>query len=162
MRVEIDQSGKIEDTNRDTILAFSNNQKYSLKISSKVKRQLQEIFRRKGKIRIFIFRVFAAGIYLLITPFLDDIKAVIIDREYPGHEAQIKDMILGFVGRNHLKKFPEVYFRNIGKRSRAHDLATKVVHRKARVDKVLSLQKLADLTMAIKNDRASQMGPRTT
>lgn len=42
MRIEIDQSGKIENTSKHTFLAFSNTQHLILKISSVEKRKLQK------------------------------------------------------------------------------------------------------------------------
>lgn len=38
MQIEIDQSGKIEDTRKDTVLAFSNGKNYSILIPAEVKR----------------------------------------------------------------------------------------------------------------------------
>ena len=54
MRIEIDQSGKIENTNKNTIIAFSNNKFKSIFISAKDKREIQKFFRRIGKPRIFV------------------------------------------------------------------------------------------------------------
>lgn len=41
MKIEIDQSGKIEDTSKHTFLAFSNSEHFVLKISGTEKRKLQ-------------------------------------------------------------------------------------------------------------------------
>jgi len=54
MRVEIDQSGKIEDKSKVTIIAFSDGVSFSVKIPGRVKRQLQEEFRRRGEPQLFI------------------------------------------------------------------------------------------------------------
>lgn len=49
MRIEIDQSGKIEDTSKHTFLAFSNKEHFVIKISSMEKQKLQKHFRKTGK-----------------------------------------------------------------------------------------------------------------
>jgi len=68
MRIEIDQSWKIERTNKDTIIAFSNEEKGSLKITAEVKRSafvyLEEKF---GRTKLNVFRIFAAAVVLLIA-----------------------------------------------------------------------------------------------
>jgi len=63
MKIEIDQSGKIEDTSKNTIIAFSNGKFKSIFISAREKRELQKFFRRIGKPRIFVYRVFAILIF---------------------------------------------------------------------------------------------------
>lgn len=48
MKFEIDQSGRVEYTSHNTVLALSNDIQYSIIAPAKVKRQLQEMFRREG------------------------------------------------------------------------------------------------------------------
>lgn len=67
MSIQIDQSGKIEDTSRPTILAASNSVKFSIVLSAKEKRRLQQKFRKIGYPRLFIDYVFAALLYILFT-----------------------------------------------------------------------------------------------
>ena len=64
MKIEIDQSGKIENTNKHTYLAFSNHQHFVLKINSVEKRKLQKYFRSIGKSKLFIYLTFASLIIL--------------------------------------------------------------------------------------------------
>ena len=61
MKIEIDQSGKIENTNKNTIIAFSDSKFKSIFISAKEKREIQKFFRRIGKPKIFIYKVFEIG-----------------------------------------------------------------------------------------------------
>lgn len=50
MKYEVDQSGRIEETNRLTIISIANNDySYSVKIDSKIKKLLQDKFKRLGK-----------------------------------------------------------------------------------------------------------------
>lgn len=63
---QIDQSGKVEDTKKLTIVAFANGKIKSLKISAVEKRKLIKAMRELDRPRkIFIFKIFAALIYLL-------------------------------------------------------------------------------------------------
>lgn len=92
MRFEIDQSGKVEDTAKLTIVAFANGKAKSLKISAVQKRKVVFTLREFSFGKTFIFKIFAGLIFLLIK----DEKApeIVIDREYPGHEATIKELLL--------------------------------------------------------------------
>lgn len=157
--IEVDQSGKIEDTSKDTIIAFSNGVSGSLKIPSRIKRQLQEIFRREGKISVFIYRTFAAGLYFLLAKQFKSQEQIIVDREYTGHESQIKDIFLEF-GSLNKSNLPNIIFGEIGKSSPAHKLASSVAHKKINATKTLSFEEIA--VFAVKKDRASLRGPRAT
>ena len=66
MKIYIDQSGKIEDTAKPTVLAFSNRTSGSIIIRAIEKRKLQNIYRKAGKPKTFIVQVFASMVYLLI------------------------------------------------------------------------------------------------
>jgi hypothetical protein len=91
--MQIDQSGKIETTNKHTILALAGEREFAILIPGRVKRQLQEEFRQLGKPRLFIFKVFAIEVYLLLKHCPHRLHRVIIDIEYWGHEIQISTMI---------------------------------------------------------------------
>ncbi|MAG44594.1 hypothetical protein CL633_01765 [bacterium] len=77
-----------------SFLAIANDIEYAVRIPAKVKRKLQAIFREQGRMRVFTYRVFSAGIVLLIKDNLRKLNDIVIDREYMGHENFIKDMIL--------------------------------------------------------------------
>ena len=79
MKIEIDQSGKIENTSKDTVIAFSDGIRKAIRISSNDKREIQAIFRRIGKPRIFIYKLFAILIFLLIRDHLKELDEVVID-----------------------------------------------------------------------------------
>jgi len=66
MKIEINQSNKIEQTNKDTIIGLSNQKAFTILINRKIKRKLQEEFRKQGKPRLFVYRTFIAGVVLLI------------------------------------------------------------------------------------------------
>ncbi len=153
MRVEIDQSGKIEDTSKNTVLAFSNKIWSAIVIPAKVKRQIQEIFRRRGQPRIFVFRTFAAGVVLLIKNYQKQITDVQIDTEYSGHEVVIKDIIMQMLREQNISE-PNIYFGRIGKKSMAHHRAYAVALGKLEPEREVGLDDLLEIT--IKKDRGHQ------
>lgn len=145
MKVQIDQSIKIEDTSRDTIIAFSNDIVSTVLIPRKVKRQLQEAFRENNKPHLFVYRTFAAGIVLLIKNYLREIDTLIIDQEYIGREKLIEDMVLEMLKRLRRKQ-PQIYFRKIGRKSNAHNISYLTMKRKIRPNAVLKLKEFKALS----------------
>jgi len=155
MKHEVDQSGKVEKTNKDTILAFSNDIQYSIRIPGKVKRKLKQKFRKQNRIRLFVYRIFAAGIVLLIKNHLRKINVLIIDREYPGHEKWITNMILEMLKRMRRKQ-PDIRFSQIGRKSNAHYVAYGTAIKKRKPDKTISFKEIADLVFVkTKTDRGT-------
>jgi len=124
MIIEVDQSGKIENTNKDTVIAFTNDIFGSILIKARNKRAIQKIFRSIGKHKIFIYRLLAILTFLLIRKYLKKINEIIIDEEYPGKSAMIKDFLLREI-RKVRPDFPKenIHFQLVGKKSRAHYLA---------------------------------------
>jgi len=141
MKIEIDQNGKIENTSKHTYLAFSNKKSCIIKLTGKTKRQLQEIFRRRGNPRLFVYRVFACLIFVLIKHHLKKIQIIIIDKEYPGKEYLIKDILLEQIRKHNLKE-PEIKFANIGKHSKAHYLANGAANNKIKPEKIIKLEEI--------------------
>jgi len=135
MKIEIDQSGKIENTDRDTVIAFSNDISGNIMIKAKDKREIQKFFRRIGKSRVFIYKLFAILIFLAIKKHIKKIDQIIIDIEYPGWEHLIKDYLLSGIKRvkpNFDAK--NISFKAIGKKSKAHLVAADVTHKKVKPD----------------------------
>jgi len=120
MKIEIDQSGKIEDTSKHTFLAFSNGEHFILKISAAEKRKLQRYFRKIGKAKLFIFLTFTALVIILLKNLKSKNNQITIDIEYPGRSPQIKNFI-----KIYYPDFPieDINFHQIGKKSKAHYLA---------------------------------------
>lgn len=93
MIYQIDQSGKIEDTNKLTVVAYAGNKVKSITISSSEKQKLMNTMRsydHPGK--VFIFKAFAGLVYLLLK---DDLKAPEIDftfigKDSPAHKAALE------------------------------------------------------------------------
>ena len=66
MRIEIDQSGKIENTNKPTVVGFSNKESGIVLITPKDKKAIQKYFRDIGKPKLFIYITFVALVFYLI------------------------------------------------------------------------------------------------
>ncbi len=142
MIYQIDQSGKIEQTNLDTIIALSNDKKYTVLLSKKTKRLLQEIFRNQKRPRMFIYDTFSTLITLILLQ-IKPIQTVFIDQEYQNQESLIKARILELIKRIHPSYVPDINFMLVGKSSPAHLLAAKVGIKKIKPDKII---KLGDIT----------------
>lgn len=137
---EIDQSGKIEDTSHDTIIAISNHIKSTITLKKTHKRIIQNIFRQLKKPKLFIPITFSALLSLLIKNSKSNQK-IIIDREYTGYESLIIKLT-----KNNLEKLKcknnNIEFQNIGKNSPAHDLASKVSHHKKISNKIVTFEEI--------------------
>lgn len=134
MRYEIDQSGKIEDTARNSVLAYSNSHAGAIILISKDKRRLQERFRRCGIPRLYVDYVFSSLLVLLIKPLVqNDVRKFIVDIEYPGHTT--------IIGKHVQKLVPiTIEWKLIGKGSKAHDVAYKALKKKCVVGKRAPLE----------------------
>jgi len=121
MRIEIDQSNKIEKTSRLTAIAYSNGVDKSIIITSKEKKLLQKHFRAIGKNKLFVILTFSTLIYLLIKDIINKNMEIYIDREYPGYDSFIKQRLVEI--SNHKLDRSQIHITQIGKKSRAHKKA---------------------------------------
>ena len=149
--VEVDQSGKLE-TPHDTILAYSNDQRYAILITTRVKRTVIGQLRASGLSRSrAAIRVFAAAVWLLLRDEIAGMARVTIDPEYVGHEASIKAELVQLTVDAGLKIDPYVIqFNRIGKKSEAHTFALGVARGKLRADRVITI---GDLLAVIKQQK---------
>ena len=143
MSYQIDQSGKVEDTNKLTIVAFANDKVKSLKISGIEKQKLVKIMRAHDyPKKTFIYKIFAALVFLLLKD--EKIEEVMIDKEYPGNEATIKNIIIQLFYKTN-KEAPEISFDTIGRKSKAHKMALEVFRGKRKPDMVIKSKELLRL-----------------
>ena len=140
MSLQIDQSGKIEDTAKDTVIAFSNSTSESVYVSKKIKRQIQEYFRKIGKPELFVDKTFAIVIYFLICNF-KSVQKITIDLEYPGRDKFIKNLIIDLLKVNK-KIVHDINFARIGNKPKAHYAAKNVFDGKKKPTKILSLKEI--------------------
>ncbi|PIU03363.1 hypothetical protein COT44_04045 [Candidatus Shapirobacteria bacterium CG08_land_8_20_14_0_20_39_18] len=134
MTYEIDQSGKIEQTSIDTVIAITNSNQYAL------------IFNKTNKRRL----VFSILIALIIKKAGIKHK-VIIDNEYLGHEKFIAERINKTLEDLKINNLPSIQFGHIGKTSKAHNLARKVGNRKIKADMNIRLEEIGALLLKSKN-----------
>lgn len=122
MSYQIDQSGKIEQTSKITVIAISNSKQASIILKAKDKRDLQNIYRQAGKPKVFAIQVFSALTYILLEKAKIEIGMVYIDKEYPGHEDIIKSYINQLIKkRGKIMLQPEnLRFTLVGKTSNVH------------------------------------------
>jgi len=120
MKYQIDQSIKIEDTQKTTYVCLTDGRKSIIvSISAKEKRALKLYFRKLQK--PLIFKIFTFSFLCAQAIFRLNSKSITIDKEYLGHERQIKSFILQLSKIN--GKFePEINFSEIGKNVPAHKL----------------------------------------
>lgn len=124
MKIEIDQSGHVEYTATNTVVADSLGS--SLLIKSSDKRIIQDVYRSAGKPRLFVPEIFALLLAVLIKTSFQPIHEYIVDLEYPGKTNLIKGLILKFSQRIAVPLKPEqIKFALIGKKSLAHLAAHK-------------------------------------
>lgn len=122
MSYQVDQSGKIEQTNKNTVICLSNSTHATIILKAKDKRELQVIYRAAGKPRVFPVQVFSALTYLLIEKAGIKEGVVYIDKEYPGHEDIIKSYVTQLITKRGKNKMDaeNTRFTLVGKTSNAH------------------------------------------
>ena len=122
MKIEIDQSWKLEFTNKRTVLADSVGNAFI--ISAKDKRYLQKLFRNMQKRKKYVDQTFAVMLALLIEKTFSKDNRYIIDIEYPGHMLTIRDYTIQFLYCLGIEISKDQFeFGSITKRSLAHQYA---------------------------------------
>lgn len=136
----IDQSGRIEETNRSTIIALADkNKSFTIELQAKTKIYLLKIFRKMGKPKIFPIVIFADVVFMTMLRSKMFPKMLIIDIEYPSHENTIKNIILTLSMR-FKKSCPEIYFSNIGKNDPAHISAWQTYTKKREPNLIVNIE----------------------
>lgn len=147
MQIEVDQSGKVEDTKVNTAIGAANKKvKRSLRFPAREKRKLQKILRELDKESMFPYRVFAALIFLAIRDDLSSINEIVIDVEYMGKEAQIKLYLARHIRKIKPKvNMPYITFKHIGRNSPAHEVAINTFRRHRKPDYTVSVRDILPL-----------------
>ncbi len=136
MRIEIDQSGKIEQKNMDTVIALSNRIEYSVLLPKEVKRRLIDKYKKEKQL---ILKLFVICLYYTLENYLHEIVEIVIDKEYEGKDDYIKSLLISFIRKVHPnfdKNF--IRFSQITKKSRAHEVAANVKRGKIKPQRILS------------------------
>lgn len=147
MEIEVDQSFKVERTNRPTAIAFTNDAIRSILIPAKVKQHAIARLRTLGKKghRATLF-LFAALTFLLIQDELPRLTRLWIDLEYTGHDNDIRAVLLNLI-RAVMPDFPadRIAFRQVGKKSQAHTRALAVHRGGVEPDRIITLEDILKL-----------------
>lgn len=145
MRVEIDQSGKIEQLNKNTVIAFSNKYQYSVLIPKQIKQKFYRLYR--GKTKNLRYRLYIIGIYYCLKNYLSQQESVIIDCEYIGKDNLIKSLLLNLIKREHQHPINSgiIRFSRIGKNSNAHAVAIDVYRGNRKPNHILSIKDIEKL-----------------
>lgn len=147
MIIQINQSNKIEKTNKDSIIGLANDVTFAVLVKRKIKRRLQEDFRKQGKPRLFVYRTFIASVVLLIKyAKLKNISKIIIDLEYFGKDKLLRSMFLEMWSR-FFTKIPEVSFERVGKKSKVHHICYFTMKGKYKVNKILEYKEIKRLAL---------------
>jgi hypothetical protein len=147
VRIEIDQSVKIDEIAHDTVLAFSDGVRRAIVIPAAVKREAMAYLWERGKSRkVAGLIVFTAGLFLLLRDVANSITLAIIDREYTGCDALITNRLLQFLWAEGLRVSPDTLaFGYVGKKSKAHNLAVEVHRGKSVPDHRVTLRELLEI-----------------
>lgn len=122
MKIEIDQSGKIEFTSVETVIGDSLGNFVFMK--AKTKRLIQNLFREAKKPRKFIIETFVFLVAKLIQISFSKKNIYILDIEYPGKQKEIiKSLILICHKLQAQINLSQIRFSLIGKKSKAHSTA---------------------------------------
>jgi hypothetical protein len=142
--VEVDQSIRFDNTSDDTVLAYANGDCRSLLIPASVKRDCLRHLRRIGySTRTLYIRLFTTALYFLLRERVENMSRIVIDLEYPGRDAQIREHLINLLRKDGKSTGrAQIQFARIGKRSPAHELAIETLRRHKVPDLVLTQRDL--------------------
>lgn len=143
MKFEVDQSGRIEETNRHTIISIANKvYSFTVKIDSKSKKIIQKKFQKLKKPKMFGVYGFASGVIILVRNSKIKNSVLIIDIEYDGYNKILKEIFIKY-----LDKSLEYRFLNIGKSSPAHKSAYSTFKKYTKANYIIKLEELEKLML---------------
>lgn len=92
VHAEVDQSGKIEQFNMDTVVALSYGKNFSVLLPKRVK---QEIFmKNKCKFDKLKYKLFVTALFYCMKEIISDETKVVICKEYEGNEQFLKSELV--------------------------------------------------------------------
>jgi len=146
MKYEVDQSGRIEETNRHTIISIANKEySYTVKVDSKIKRSIQSKFQKMKKPKMFAVYGFASGVIILVRNSKIKNSVIIIDIEYDGYNKILKEIFIKYLDNS-----LEFRFSNIGKKSLAHHSAYSTFKKQKKPDYIIKTNELQKLMLNMK------------
>lgn len=150
--VEVDISGRVEDTATDTIFAFSNDVQHKISFPKKVKKECITTFRKLGKTgKTFYFELYCAGLTILLKEHTKKISLITLDEEYRQRNKDIKQTFLNLfrkTGKSLTSN--QIRFELIGKKSNAHVIAINCHRRRAKPNKIIRSEEILNLILTDK------------
>lgn len=149
--LQINQSGKFEQTSDDTILLCCTIENdgpfYSVLIPAEVKKSAISFLRNRGNSKIkSLLKGFAATLALLIHKCNAVPLEFYIDKEYLKHSEQIKVYLFNYLSENHKIRKDTIKFSPLRVYStRSHELALETRKGKYSVNSVISEKELLDI-----------------
>lgn len=97
--VFVDISTKVEEWDKDSVVAMSNDHNRALLITAAVKQQASVILQSSSPVQ---FRLLALFAYLVVRPDLANIRRIVIDQDYSGEKAErfIKKELIRWIRRD--------------------------------------------------------------
>jgi hypothetical protein len=144
MKVEVDQSGRIDNTQVATILAFSNSVQYTVLIPATVKRNCTLLLKKWGAYTSSTYlQFFTIGLYFLLRQHIAKANQVVIDVEFFSKDHLIKEHLLNLFARRGQKINPDkISFGYIGKKSPAHFLSLQTYRKQKKPNLVLTQRQI--------------------
>lgn len=148
MYVEVDISGHVRGNNH-VVIGMGGGFTRSILITSSEKRKATQIIRYKkprwGEKRIHI-RLYSLLLFCLIRDHIPQISQLVIDVDYPGYENDIKSDILDLCHKHAIPVDKHKFsFKQIGKKSLAHDVAYLTYTGKRPPDLIISAKDIAGI-----------------
>jgi hypothetical protein len=160
--VQVDQSGKVEDTKEDTVLALSNGITYTILIPAIVKRECLTTLRRIGYSGQTLYNLlFSTTLFLLLKDQIQNLSYIHIDDEYLGQSAVIKEHLLHLLRKYSLQiESDRVQINHIGEHNPADEIARQTLRKKLKPDKKVAAESILR-EFKQKKDRGSPHGEKT-
>lgn len=135
MSVEVDQSGKIEQLNTNTVIALANDFSIAVYIPAASK---QKLFLKLRQIKLFrdilYPNIFAVLIFMAMKHLKKLPEIMYIDEEYTGKDKLIHYKLMMLIRKFKPKWNGSIRFKRVGKQSPAHKLAWLVHAKKGRIN----------------------------
>jgi len=151
-KYQIDQSGKIEQTQVKTVVAMTNSQAFAVTLTAADKKLLEQMFRQLKRPRLFPYLVFAALLAILIKKAKPKQK-VQVDQEYIGQNDLIIERYHKYMSLLNVKPIPHIEFGHVGKSARVHRFGYLIWSGKKKDLFVVPIKDILKLIFGTKNDR---------
>jgi hypothetical protein len=146
MHLDLDMSGRIEETQRPSVLAIAGSLRCSIYVPAAEKRKVIDALEKRqlgwSKTRIHVL-LFSTLLYLLIRDYITKVDLFTIDIEYEGFDLVIRERVVMLCRRKEITiRKDQLTFQQIGKKSPAHDLAYNVFKGRISPDRIIFAEEI--------------------